>query len=317
MSSRPKFFFFICADSGLLHFALDEFEQKYKLTDWQKKVFWVEQGLDKEFWSELGAANLFGPSKLLIIRQAQNLSQKEWQGLEPYLVALGPKAPLPVFCFEKEKYSFPAWLKKTRLFQKAEQNHYLETIPELNRKTIFNFLQEQLKSHGLKISNSLLHQLAQNLPLDAWVCKQEIEKLSLIVDPSQEVKPEHLAVLNLVMEENIFALVDSLVGNKSAKWFEQRFAYWDKEEQVVFALISLLHREAKLLWMLYFQEDAKINLPAFIKTKKKALSQRLGLERISFLLDLALDCELKIKTGELSPAQTLEYIFTKSLNFVR
>lgn len=313
---KPNFLFFISPDSGILNIRLAKTIKQFQLEHWEKKVFWADEPLESEFWNSISTANLFGPGKVVVVRLANKLNKGFWDQVKPYLTTTN-KSSLSIFFFEQEwstkEPPWPAWFKKHALYQLAQKNKWIFSSKGLNRKNIAKFIQDYLAEKKITIPPILLNKLSQLLPLDSTYCLHELEKLEILASADREVKKEHLQILNLEIDENIFDFINLLLTSPhSLKTWLHKNNYLGQEKDIIFRLLSLLEREAKILWMLYFGE--KVYLPNFVQQRKKNLALKLGPSKIGFLFDLCLDLELKIKTGQITPSEALDYLIFKISN---
>ncbi|MDQ7032855.1 MAG: hypothetical protein Q9M37_09120 [Desulfonauticus sp.] len=313
---KPGFLFLISPDLGLLKEKVQEIIQNFSLTSWSQKTFWADEPLESEFWNSIATSNLFGPGKIIVVRYADKFPLSFWDEVRPYLLSSSNRLCLPIFFFEKpwtkNSPSFSAKFKKHPLFLAAQKKQWILQIPPLTRQTLAKFVQQKLAKKDISISVSTLQKLVDLLPLDTTACLSELAKLELLALSEGVIKEEHLEVLNIYSEENIFELVNLILNSPFhlQTWKEKKL-YEGKEDQIIFPLLSLIQREAKVLWLLRFGEQDKVSLPRYIKQKKMTLANQLRLKDIIYLVDVCLACELKIKQGALQPSEALDYLLSR------
>jgi DNA polymerase-3 subunit delta len=143
--------------------------------------------------------------------------------------------------------------------------------------------------------------------LDAAAINSELSKLSLLADPAGRLPDKTVTLAAQTQELGIFELLRAVqLNNQSqAVWrriLEDRLS----GENMVFAFISILLREGRILWQLLNGESPY--LPYQAAAGKQILAKSLGHARIARIWDLALQADKGIKTGERSPEQSFEIL---------
>ncbi len=308
MTSRPNFYLCFSPDIGLIQEEVQKILETFNLTNWKKKVFWAEE-LEENFWSTFTSSSLFGPGQIIWVRKAENLEVSFWQEAKKYLLSKR-SSTFSIFCFEaswnkKRLPPIPSWFNKHPVYQLAKKQKWIFAAPELKENQKRAFILEKIKAAQKEISPPLLNQLLPLLPDDTKALMQELEKIILISE--QKIQEKDFSLLNTFSEEDVYQLFNSLL-NKDYPNLWRNLQEQTKAKELIFPLLGLLRREAKVLWLLYYNQDNEVNMPVFIKQKKKFLAQKLGVSRIAALLDLVLICEFKIKSGESSPEETFDYL---------
>lgn len=310
MTSKPNFLLCFCPDLELINYHLQKICTQFALSNWQKKTFWADEKLEENFWSVFTSATLFGPGQIVWIRKAEHLDLSFWEEAKKYLLAKR-SSTLAVFCFEKEwkgaSYPFPKWFVKHPVYQLAKQKKWFFSSPGLNEKTKKELVLDKLKQDKKSIAPPTLNTLLKILPNQTYALFQELEKI--ILANSQEIRPESFSLLTVFSEENIFELFKNLLNKNYLNFWQKIMQEEGKSTSLLFPLLGLLSREAKVLWLLYNDQDSQISLPPYLKQEKKFLAKKLGLTKIANILDLALDCEYKVKSGQNSPEEALSYLF--------
>jgi len=92
-------------------------------------------------------------------------------------------------------------------------------------------------------------------------------------------------------------------GNAAVIWGKILSGAEDSGE-LVFPLLGLLSREARVLWQLLTGEN--VWLPPGVEGQKRELARRLGFAGLGRVLALAVETALGVKTGRRRPGQALE-----------
>lgn len=325
--SRPAFSLCICPDSYLLRVRLDAllaahppYEGAGGPAAWQRHVFWGDDGLTAPFWEHLTLQGLFAASKALVIRNAQALPADTLaKQLAPALLALVPKtggalpSPLiwPLIClevgFEKGKAKVPAPIQKLPFWQEAETRGWIDTLPPLSGKALGAFVRAEAARHGLALRPAESALLEEALPPDAALISAELAKLSLLAGSDGRLPENAMTSVGQTQELGIFELMRIVQqsGNAPAAWrriLEDRLS----GENLVFAFVSLVLREARVLWLCLVGTPPP--LPPQIAMQKKIAAEALGFAGLARLWEIALMADKGIKSGERGAEQAFEML---------
>jgi DNA polymerase-3 subunit delta len=313
--SHPPYTLFLCPDSRLLRNRLDSLATAHVgANPWQRHVFWGDEGLSPSFWEHLTLQGLFFTPKFLIVRNAQNIPVETLRMLSPFLEGLaGTDSSLvwPAICFEvafeREKAKTPNHIQKLPFYLLAEKRGWIETIPPLTPQSFPAFLREEAARAGLILSAANIAALSRALPPDAAHASSELAKLALTADASGRPTPDALAELGAAQEIGIFELIRLLQqrANTPAVWrkiLEDRLG----GENSIFAFISLLLREGRILWQILSGNPPSLSPQTM--AGKKNIARSLGFAGLARIWELALIADKGIKTGERSPEQAFEML---------
>ena len=334
--SHPAFTICICPDSQLLRdrvktlIAARPFEPDSRTgsvsgsmgasfslpsLSWQRFVFWADEGLTATFWEHLTLQGLFASPKALVLRNAQALPADSLKQLSPVLVSMssgrGGSPIWPLICFEvgfeKGKAKIPVHIARLPFWLAAEQNGWIEEIPGLTAQTLPAYIRAEAGRHGIAASQQKIQQLAHALPPDAAAVTSELAKLALSTDAQGRLPDDALALAEHSRELGIFELMRIMQQSNDAPaaWrqiLEDRLS----GENMVFAFISILLREARILWQSL--AGPQPYLPPQVAMQKKMVAQSLGFAGVARLWEIALVADKGIKTGERNPDQAFEML---------
>ncbi len=335
--SHPAFTICICPDSQLLRNRLDAliaahpFQQggrggapspksedgasRPTSISWQRVVFWADEGLSAAFWENLTLQGLFAVPKALVLRNAHALPADTLKQLSAVLASMAPgrgsSLVWPLVClevgFEKGKAKVPAHILRLPFWQTAEQKGWIDEIPGLTPQSLPAYIRSEAARHGIAASPQEIQQLALALPPDAALISSELAKLALCTDSRGRLPSNALELAEHNREVGIFELMRIVQqnGNAPAVWrqiLEDRLS----GENMVFAFIAILLREARMLWQTL--AGPQPYLPAQVAMQKKLAAQSLGFAGIARLWEMALTADKGIKTGERSPDQAFEIL---------
>lgn len=322
--NRPGFTFCICPDSALARQYIDSMADKFPPSgneeggmlaplpkNWKKEVFWADEGLEDSFWQALAVQDLFKGSRLIIIRNAQQILTDTWKKLGSALARANPSIWVFICLevnFEQGQPKIPASVKKLKAFSFAAEQGWVWANAGLSGKGMLDYIKTKAAGLNLVIPSTLLAELRNRLPPDAAAIGLELEKISLLMEPGQnELRPEHLEQIGQQAEVDVFGVLRSLqAGTRPEKIWATVLASesGNAKDKMLFAFLGALVREARILWQLLFGE--KVFVPGNLAGEKLAFARQLGIRRLSELWELALEAEQGIKSGEVSEEQALE-----------
>lgn len=320
--TRPAYSICLCPDSRLLQTRLDTLLAANPPANgsWQKIIFWGDEGLDKGFWEHLTLQGLFAVPKALVLRRAEALIADILnRELCPALLPLTPRNPAgplpsplvwPIIClevnFERGQPKVPAHIQRNACYIQAQERGWLDVTPPLAGAALLSFIRLEASRLGLVLNDTELGALAAALPPDASTLCSELARLALMAKEDGKLPPG--AVLEGSAQElNIFEMLRIVQQNSKAPLVWRRILEDRLQgENMVFAFIAILLREARALWQSLYGGSA--GLPQQIAMQKKITAQGLGAASIARIWDLALQAEKGIKSGERSPDQAFEML---------
>ena len=317
---RPPYFFLVCPDSRLLQERI-ELLAAGNAAGWERHVFWGEEGLADRFWNLLTLENMLGVSRLLVIRHAEKLKAEAWQHLNAALNRCSSQA-WPFFCLEGDwdrgKPKLPEPLKEFRgkpplpCWSAAVDRGWVWQSPGLTAADIRRRLQEWARAEGLTLDPDAVPALQAVLPLNASALEGELEKLLLASRETGVITPAMAALVNDTSDLDLFAFLEMVQrgGGDAA----ETVALWRKvldsalggQQSITFGFLAVAARELRILWQIRHNEP--VQLPPFILNKKQALARRLSDPAIARGLELLLEAERGIKSGEKDDSQALELL---------
>ena len=306
MHTLPGFFFCICPDAGLIKACIDE--RFNPNTECRTSVFWADEGLDQKFWNALGLVSMDNRTQLLIVRSAHLLSAATWKALSSSL-SVPHAGVLPVLClecpWEKNKPKLPAAVAKLKCLSCAYEKQWVWSSPGLDKRSLKNFVQQELRRRGLRAENSMAAYLAEITLPDATAVKNLLDQLALASAEDGVLSWDMLRQMAACTPEAvIFDLVRCLEQGNAAGAWKMLKSSGDGGESFLFPLLSLMAREARTLWQICAGEQ--VYLPGFLESEKKSLARRLGFEGVAAIFEAIAHTENAVKSGERQPLPALE-----------
>jgi len=193
------------------------------------------------------------------------------------------------------------------LFEKLKKEKFVQSFPEMRGLELSNWVKSEIVSRGGKIEPKALNFLLQNFGNDMWSLSTIIDQL--LSYTSQEISLEDVQkFLGEKVDDNIFNLIDFIVGKQKNKVFKMiRKQYENGEDaQFIFAMILRQFRILLELREVYEKQDnmhsadlAKIlGIHPFVVTKSMAFVKRYTLNQIKDIYLKLLEIDTKTKTGQ-------------------
>ncbi len=316
--ARPGFLFCLCPDGRLVRREVEKRLAAHPPSAagglaggdaapaWTVRTFWGDEELPAAFWEALTLQGLFATPQALLVRNAHNLPAETWKRLNASLARAG-ELTWPFLClegsWEKGQPKIPAHLKKLPCFAHAESQAWIWRQPALDQRGIRAYVTETGKRLGLRFGPGALEALSASLPADAATLENELEKLALLTEDGL-VSAEQAAFVEHAPDFDIFAFLRQIQAGKSAEVWKTVLREEQRSDDLIFPLLGLLQREARLLWQLRAGESPYLH-PASAAAKREA-ALRLGFTGLTALWDAMHTAELSVKSGARSPAQALD-----------
>lgn len=311
----PGFYFCICPDATLARDHLDDLLTKLAEdgTGREIRTWWAEDGLDDRFWEALTLQGLTDRPRVLLVRGAQALPADTWKKLSSLLGTPRPGV-LPVFFlespWEKGQPRLPAHVLKLRCLDFAGKQGWAWRAPGLEPRSLRRHVQERSSRMGLRLTPDALEALCDILAPDASAVQGVLDQLFLAAPPAEDGGPR-VADADLARQMTahtpeivIFDFIRHLENGDAAAVWRSLLGEGDGGESMLFPLLGLLAREARLLWQLQVGES--VYVPQHVAGAKRDLARRLGRTGLSGIWSALLEAEWAVKSGRRQPLQALE-----------
>lgn len=311
---RPGFFFCICPDAALLR----EYMERELLAPEMApgageagrpdiQTFWADEGLDRRFWDGLTLLGMDGRRRVLIVRGAQQLPADIWKKLSSLLGTPRPGV-LPVFClespWEKGQPKLPAHVAKLKCLAFADSRKWVWRSAGIDARSLRQYVQKQASAMGLKMTPEALNVLSEMLIPDASAIRGVLEQLFLASSDGAADVDLVRQMTEFTPDAVIFDVIRQLEnGNARAVW-KVLLREGDGGESLLFPLLTLMAREARLLWQMNVGD--KVFVPQFVENEKRKLASRLGFEGLCQVFSALRTAELSVKSGARQPLQAME-----------
>jgi len=305
---RAGFSFCICPDGRLIreHVAEALAEQAAADGVWQRHVYWGDEELPPAFWEHMDLPGLFATRHALVIRQAHALPAAVWKRISNALAS--PKDHCwPFFClevaWEKGQPKLPAHIAKLKCLAHANSRGWIWRHAGLDDRSLRAFVQKEIAKRKLRFAPGALELLCAGLIPDASAVAAELDKLELAA-PDGLVFAELAAQAAHVPAFDTFRFLRLLQSGRVQNAWTAVLRARRENEGLLFPVLGLLIREARLLWQLLQGENVRTH-SAELDAKRK-LAFRLGHGGLTKLFRLLLLADLSVKSGERRPEQAMD-----------
>ena len=305
----PGFYFCLCPDSNLAREHVDGLLKRVNAVGREREIrtFWADEGLDGRFWEALTMQGLTERPRALLVRGAQTLTAEVWKKLSAVLATPRPDI-LPVFflesLWEKGQPKLPAHIAKLRCLEFADKQGWVWRSAGLDARALRKHVQQRAAALELRLTPDALDALCAVVTPDAAAVRGVLEQLAL-ASGDGEVGVELVRnMAESAPEVIIFEFIRHLQSGNSAAVWRTLLREGDGGESLLFPLLALLTREARLLWQI--QAGENVWLPQQTANLKRSLASRLGTSGLANLFAALMEAEWAVKSGRRQPLQALE-----------
>ena len=305
----PGFYFCLCPDSTLAREHVDGLLKRVNAVGREREIrtFWADEGLDGRFWEALTMQGLTERPRALLVRGAQTLTAEVWKKLSAVLATPRPDI-LPVFflesLWEKGQPKLPAHIAKLRCLEFADKQGWVWRSAGLDARALRKHVQQRAAALELRLTPDALDALCAVVTPDAAAVRGVLEQLAL-ASGDGEVGVELVRnMAESAPEVIIFEFIRHLQSGNSAAVWRTLLREGDGGESLLFPLLALLTREARLLWQI--QAGENVWLPQQTANLKRSLASRLGTSGLANLFAALMEAEWAVKSGRRQPLQALE-----------
>lgn len=189
----------------------------------------------------------------------------------------------------------------------------VQEIPCLLGKKLETWAKEQVALNGSVISEKALVILLDQVGDNMWLLSNEIKKLSAFKTEITEKDVDILAKPGIEVE--IFKTIDAILSNNKKQALLALQKYFDSQGNLFYLLSMLAFQARNLLLVKVVQGQASITpgslgIHPFVFKKSAQVVRAVPLERLQALIKKIFLADLEIKTGLLSPEQSIKFLAT-------
>lgn len=252
----------------------------------------------------LTSQNLFVSERILFIKRLYKNKKKE--ELIPAITEIleNSTSKDTVIIWEDQKIK-----SNTKYYKFFGKDKKVEGFDELNKRTFFTWLREELKKQGMKMEAVATKEIAERTNYDPERCANELKKLKLMVDDNEIKKEDVEKLITNTLERDIWGLIESINEGdtkKSTKILEKLLS----QAVDVNFIISMIARNLRLITLTKFlvnegkssSEIASIlkiipfTVPSLIRASKDYSEKK-----ITYLYTKLSNLDYQIKRGLIEP----------------
>ncbi len=153
----------------------------------------------------LTSQNLFVPERILFIKRLYKNKKKD--ELVPLVINIleNTSSKDTVILWEDQKVK-----ANTKYYKFFKKDNNEESFEELNKRTFFTWLREELKKQNMRMEAIATKDIAERTNYDPERCSNELKKLKLLLD-DKEIKREDVEkLITNTLERDIWSLIDAI-----------------------------------------------------------------------------------------------------------
>lgn len=206
---------------------------------------------------------------------------------------------------------------RKKLYTALKKKQAIVTFDALSEQELTRWIAQTLKGFGKVISADTAQQLAFTVGRDTALLKSELEKLAAHAGEREEVLPEDIAQVAVKSVEcTVFEMVDALVAGKSAQAFTLLENLLRTGGERV-GILAMIQRQYRILYHLKAMGEKKVppaqmasslGVPPFAVGRSLKQAQNYTLEELKEAMDLCIDTDYRIKSGQLGQENAVEKV---------
>lgn len=256
---------------------------------------------EKVFWGYLNQSSLFAVKKLVVIENA--FSSLEFKkSFSKKTKELSLSGHILIFIETKE-------IKPTdRFFATLKENGKVQQFFPLAGKNLEEWVKKLFAQFGSHITDKALKNLLECTGSDMWALSNEVKKLATF---RKEITEEDVNLLvDPSIESEIFQTIDSLVSSNKKQAFIALQRFIDSGENL-FHLLSMIAYQMRTLLIVKIAQSSDnflakdLGIHPYVFKKLTNMARNISLEQLKIAMQSIFLADLKRKTGQESPEQTV------------
>ncbi len=261
---------------------------------------------------EVETLPMMAPRRVILLREVQDLTEKEWQELETLFttpvdssvfILVGSK-------IDKRKKFFKILLEQAQTveFKKPFENQ------------VSGWIRHICKGHALGISDEAIQLLHRLVGSQLTEIEAEIRKLADFISPKTEIALEDVAqCVSKKREENVFDLCESIANGDRVGALEQLVQLLDQGQNEV-GIVSLISRHIRILQLIRQGLDQNLTgqklaalaqVPPYYVQDYTRQSRKWTMRRLEQALLVLAETDKALKSSPLSGHIWLENLILK------
>lgn len=260
-------------------------------------TFWGNESLQTEFWNSISSNSLLSKPKLILIRNAHKIVKEEYLAIERFLIHSES-----IFCvFAIEQDTIPSHIQSSQLYSYAVENKQIHKQIAITKKTISQYIKDYCNANGYEIEQQALAYLREILPCTLSAIHNECNKYMLYAETKKIDINIVKDVTSYQTEYSIWQFIDEILGGRDIT------SIWNTilEQCSFFTISAMLQRELRIAGAILSNDT--LSLQPYLLEKKQRIAKQLQYKGIAQIFTILLEMEHKIKSGEITESQALEY----------
>ena len=202
-----------------------------------------------------------------------------------------------------------SWKKKEQqaLLDRLKKEKYTQHFETLAGARLTQWIEEEVTTRGGSIDRGAVSFLGQHIGGDMWRLSSLVDQLIAYAGDKQVTQNDVALFLDEKVDDNIFNLVDAIVGGQGKDVFEMMREQYDQGKDVLY-LFAMILRQFRILLQIrdFFERDdnpqsdriaKELGLHPFVVKKALPLAKRYSMKELQKIYSDLLDLDAKIKTG--------------------
>lgn len=252
----------------------------------------------------LTSQNLFVPERIIFIKRLYKNKKKD--DLVPLVTDFleNTSSKDTIILWEDQKIK-----ANTKYFKFFKKNNNEESFEELNKRTFFTWLREELKKQNMKMETTATKDIAERTNYDPERCANELKKLRLLLDDKEIKKDDIEKLITNTLERDIWSLIDAINEGQTEKSIKILEKLLSQNVDVNY-IISMIARNLRLLTLTkHLLTDGKTynEIASILKIAPWTVhplitaSKKYSEEKITYLYTKLSNLDFQIKRGLIEP----------------
>lgn len=270
-----------------------------------------------EVLREIKSTPFLAEKRLIVI---ENLLSKGKDDLLKEVLKMIKEEKMPkdnVLIIWEDVLTFKSKIAK-ELFALLAKEKFTQEFAELTPLQLSSWIKKEIEEKKGKINQLAVKYLADNIKGNIYRLSHLLEQLANYKQGDEIGVSDVAEFLDAKADDNIFNLVEAIVGREKKQVFKMIREQYKKGEdpQFIFAMLLRQFRILVQIRDLFEREDnltsdliaKKIGIHPFVVKKSMPLAKRYTLEDLKKIYQLLLDFDVKTKTGQIDQSVLLDIL---------
>ena len=212
--------------------------------------------------------------------------------------------------------------KRSKLYKTLQSRYSVITFDYPGEEAVLEMLEEKVEQNSIAIKRSVLQYFLRNMPEDINYIIEEFEKLTAYAGGL----PVTQAIINEVcvfaLEKRVFELVKRIADRNAAEAFQIYQNLIQGKESPIGILVLIARQFRMMLQIKYLLKNnlsqkeiaSKVKMPYFALKEIIAQVNHYTFKRLEDILEMCLDTDKAIKSGQMDSVKRVEILIIECLN---